>query len=161
LLACLPCLPSFLLVGKFSSVLVSQFANPPPLLFLFAVFLFSQGLRQLGIRSNCHFGGDWQAGICGLWCFVGRKKRRRLSRRRKECETLTTTTTSAALERGGFVSSIVGSEEGRKTAGNSLVWKLNSGNSRILGLFFVVASFLRYREPCCAAALLLVFFLFF
>jgi hypothetical protein len=97
--------------------------------------------------------------------FVGRKKRRRLSRRRKECETLTTTTISAALEQRsknfGFVSSIVGREEGRKTDGNSLVWKLNSGISPKFGLVFVVASFLRYRELCCAAALLLVFFLFF
>ncbi len=63
------------------------------------VFLFSQGLRQLGIRSNYHFGCDRQAEICGFWFFVGRKKRRRLSCRWKECETLITTTTSAALER--------------------------------------------------------------
>jgi hypothetical protein len=61
--------------------------------------LFSQGLRQLGIRSNYHFGCDRQAEICGFWFFVGRKKRRRLSCRWKECETLITTTTSAALER--------------------------------------------------------------
>ncbi len=102
----LACPPAFLpFRGQIiSSLLVSQFANPSPSTSSSAlprrsVFLFSQGPRQLGIRSNYHFGGGRQAEICGFWFFVGRKKRRRLSRPWKECETLTTTTTSAALER--------------------------------------------------------------
>jgi hypothetical protein len=70
-------------------------------------FLFSQGLRQLGI-SKCGIG--------------------------------------AISKNFGFVSSIVGREEGRKTAGNSLLWKLNSGNSPNFGLVSVVASVLKVQR---------------
>jgi hypothetical protein len=105
LLACLPaCLPSFLLLGKFSSLLVSQFANPPlstsssaPPRRSFFCFLRGSASWELEAIIILEAAGR-QAEICGLWFFVGRKKRRRLSRRRKECETLTNTT-STALER--------------------------------------------------------------
>jgi hypothetical protein len=101
--------------------------------------------------------------VCGFFCCKEEKKKTQSSSERvrnfnhynNKCGI------GARSKNFGFVSSIVGREEGRKTGGNSLVWKLNSGISPNFGLVFVVASFLRYRELCGAAALLLVFFLFF